>query len=120
MYKIFEKVAASQLMSSLHRHNLFSSFQSVYQPGHITETALLKVVNDLLLAIDEGKLSVSVLLDLSAAFDTIDHDIVLHCLQHMFGIQGTMLSWFRFYLSNKFKTVSIQGTRVVVYLRALV
>ena len=81
-----------------------------FQPGHSTETALLKVVNDLLLAIDEGKLSVLVLLDLSAAFDTINHDILLHRLQHVFGIQDTVLSWFRSYLTKRFQTVSNQGT----------
>ena len=58
---------------------------------------------------DEGKLSVLVLLDLSAAFDTIDHDILLHHLQHMFGIQGTVLSWFRFYLTKRFQNVSTHG-----------
>ena len=100
MSKILEKVAVSQLMSHLNRHNLFSSFQSAYQPCHSTATALLKVVNDLLLAMNDGKLSVLVLLDLSAAFDTIDHDILLHRLQHVFGIQGTVLSWFRFHLSH--------------------
>ena len=81
-------------MSHLNRHNLFSSFQSAYQPGHSTETALIKVVNDLLLAMDEGKLSVLVLLDLSAAFHTINHDILCYRLQHVFGIQGTVLSGF--------------------------
>ena len=59
---------------------------------------------------DEGKLSVLVLLDLSAAFRTIDHDILLHRLQHVFGIQGTVLSWFRSYLTKRFQTVSIRGT----------
>ena len=62
------------------------------------------------LAIDEGKLSVLVLLDLSAAFDTIDHDILLHCLQHVFGIQGTVLSWFRSYFTKRFQIVSTQDT----------
>ena len=96
-------------MSHLNRHNLFSSFQSAYRLGHSTETALLKVVNDLL-AMDDGKLSVLVFLDLSAAFDTIDHDILLHLLQHVFGIQGTVLSWFRSYLTKRFQVVSIQCT----------
>ena len=75
MTKIFEKVVLSQLMSHLNRHNRFSSFQSAYERDHSIETALLKVLNDLLLAMDDGKLSVLVLLDLSAAFDTIDHGI---------------------------------------------
>ena len=59
---------------------------------------------------DEGKLSDLVLLDLSAAFDTIDHDILLHCLQHVFGIQGTVLPWFRSYFTKRFQIVSTQGT----------
>ena len=110
MSKIFEKMVANQLLSHLNRYNLFSGFQSAYHPGHSTETGLLKVVNDLLLAMEEGKLSVLVLLDLSAVFDIIDHDILLHRLQHVFGIQGTVLSWFRFYLTIRFQIVSIQGT----------
>ena len=59
---------------------------------------------------DEGKLSVLILLDLSAMFDTIDHDLLLHRLQYVFGIQGTVLSWFRSYLTKRFHIVSTQGT----------
>ena len=66
-------------------------------------------MNDLLTALDEGKFSVLVLLDLSAAFDTIDHDILLYCLHHVFGIQGTALSWFRSYLTNRLQMVSTHG-----------
>ena len=109
MSKFLEKIV-SQLMSHLNRHKLFSSFQSAYRLGHSTETALLKVVNDLPLAMDEGKLSVLVLLDLSAAFDTLDHGILLHRLQHVFSIQGTVLSWFRSYLTKRFQIFSTQGT----------
>ena len=110
MSKILEKVVVPQLMFHLDRHNLFNSFHSGYRTGHSTEAALLKVVNDLLLTMDEGKLSVLVLLALSATFYTIDHDILLHRLQHVFGIQGTVLSWFRFYLTKKIQIVSTQGT----------
>ena len=60
---------------------------------------------------NEGKLSVLVLLDLSAASDTIDHDILLHRLQHVFDIQGIVLSWFRSYLTKRFQIVSTQNTR---------
>ena len=63
MSKILEKVVVSQLMSNLNRHKLFSSCQSAYRPSYSTETALLKIVNDLHLAMDEDKLSVLVLLD---------------------------------------------------------
>ena len=87
MSKILEKVVVSQLMSHLNRHNLFSSFQSAYRPGHSTEIAFLKVVNDLLLAMDEDKLSVLVFLDLSAAIEIIDCDVLPPLLQHLFGIQ---------------------------------
>ena len=103
MSKIREEVVVSQLISHLNRHNLFSSFHSAYRPGHSTETALLNVVNHLLLAMDEGKLSVLVLLDFSAAFDSVDHYILLHRLHYVFGIQGTMLSWFRSYLTKRFQ-----------------
>ena len=88
MSKILKKLVAYQLLSHLNRYNLFSGFQSAYSLGHSTETALLKVVNDLLPTLVEGKFSVLVLLDLWAGFDTVDHDILLHCLHHVFGIQA--------------------------------
>ena len=67
--KILEKDVLRQLLDHLLTNNLFYSHQSAYCVGHSTETALLKIVNDLLSALDEDKVSLLSLLDLSAAFD---------------------------------------------------
>ena len=98
----------SQILQHINCNKLLSDFQSAYRPHHSTETARLKVTNDLLSAMDDDKISVLVLLDLSAAFDTIDHEILLHRL-HMFGFGNTVLSWFKSYLENRTQTVVVHG-----------
>ena len=107
--KIMEKVVLSQLSKHLATNDLFNKLQSAYRSSHSTETALTKVLNDLLLSVDQGKVSVLTLLDLSAAFDTIDHTILLSRLDHVFGIRSTALHWFSSYLSNRLQTVSINN-----------
>uniref|UniRef100_A0A8D0D0W2 Reverse transcriptase domain-containing protein n=1 Tax=Sander lucioperca TaxID=283035 RepID=A0A8D0D0W2_SANLU len=105
--KILEKVVANQLCDFLHRNSLFEDFQSGFRMHHSTETALVKITNDLLTAADKGLVSVLVLLDLSAAFDTIDHTILLQRLEHLVGIKGIALSWFKSYFSERSQFVNI-------------
>ncbi len=109
MSKILEKVASAQLCSFLLKNYIYEEFQSGFRPRHSTETALVKITNDLLLASDKGCISLLVLLDLSAAFDTIDHDILIDRLQNYTGIQGQVLRWFRFYLSDRYHFVYLNG-----------
>ena len=78
--------------------------------GHSTETALLRIVNDILTASDANQVSVLTLLDLSAAFDTIDHSILLSQFEQHFGVSSLALSWTRSYLSNRFQFVSAHGS----------
>ena len=79
------------LKSHLETNQLSESLQSAYRAQHSTETALLKVMNDVLTDFDSGKISLLNLLDLSAAFDTIDHRILLQRLEITFGVSGTAL-----------------------------
>jgi hypothetical protein len=109
MSKVLEKVVLFQILQHINCNELLSDFQSAYRPHHSTETALLKVTNDLLSAMDDGKISVLVLLDLSVAFDTIDHEILLHRLHNVFGFGNTVLSWFQSYLENRTQTVVVHG-----------
>ena len=86
----------SQLLDHLNTNELWPRFQSAYCACHSTETALFKVLNDLLTASNDSQVSLLTLLDLSAAFDIIDHDILLHRLQPIFVIQNCALSFLFF------------------------
>lgn len=88
-------------------NSCFDVFQSGFRPHHSTETALVKVFNDIHLNTDNGKISVLVLLDLSAAFDTVDHNILLDRLENWVGLSGTALKWFESYLKDRDYFVSI-------------
>ena len=107
--KIIERVIHTRLSDHLHKFPSLSPFQSAYRKFHSTETALLRIQNDLLLATNKQRLSALVLLDLSAAFDTIDHNILLDRLSRTFGITGNALSLLSSYLQNRSQSVSINS-----------
>ncbi len=100
---------SAQLYSFLQKHYIYEEFQSGFRPHHSTQTGLVKITNDLLLVSDQGCISLLVLLHLSAAFDTIDHDILIDRLQNYTGIQGQALRWFRFYLSDHYHFFYLKG-----------
>jgi len=96
---------AQQLQRYLCTAGLLPTLQSGFRPLHSTETALLCVLSDILAAVDRGDFAALVLLDLSAAFDTVDHDILLQRLQTSFGIRGTAVKWFQSYLTSRTQCV---------------
>jgi len=107
--KLTERVVHNRLDQHLVQNSLYNSHQSAYTKFHSTETALLSVHNSLIQAIAKQQVSCLCLLDLSAAFDTIDHNILLHRLTAWFGITDTALSWFQSYLSSRSSIVSTSG-----------
>ena len=107
--KILEEVILHKLLSHLQENNLSNPFQSAYRAGYSNETVLLRIVNDILSALDNDNISV-LLLDLSAAFDTIDHQILLSRLNSVFGIQSTALQWFYSYLSDRYQSTSVNNS----------
>jgi hypothetical protein len=107
--KIVEMAAASRLTEHLNSNSLTEKFQSAYKPLHSTESALLRVKNDFIAAIDNHQAVLLVMLDLSAAFDTIDHNIFVNRLKQVFDISGTALNWFSSYLRERKNRVCISG-----------
>ena len=105
--KLIEKIVAIQFVDHLTKNGLFDPFQSAYKKFHSTETALLKVQNDILIDIDNKNVAIIVLLDLSAAFDTIDHKILLKRLRENYGIEDNALKWFKSYLRDRSQTVIV-------------
>ncbi len=102
-----EKVVFTQLHSFLESNSLYETFQSGFRKLHSTESALLKVTNDIMLATDNGSAVALVLLDLSSAFDIVDHTILISQLENLVGIQDTVLKWFQSFLNNRKFSVCI-------------
>ncbi|CAB4016647.1 Hypothetical predicted protein, partial [Paramuricea clavata] len=93
----------------LNLYQLYPKAQSAYRKYHSTETALLRVKHDILMNMNRQHVTLLVILDLSAAFDTVDHHIMLERLKSSFGIQDQVLKWFTSYLSNRSQFISVNA-----------
>ena len=102
-----ERVVAKQLVDQIHQNDLDNSYQSPHKPGHSTEMALLSIKNDIHLSLSQGDATALVLLNLLAAFNTIDHSTLLGCLLDWFSVGGSALKWFSSYLTERYQCVKI-------------
>ena len=98
------------LLIAFMNHHLSDDLQSAYKRFHSTETTLLKIHNDIVDNMDNGKVTALTLPNLSAAFDSIDHLILLQRLHKYFGISGPALQWFTSYFSDRYQSINIFGT----------
>jgi len=103
--KLLERLMARQLVSYMNVARLLPDLQSAYRAHHSTETAVAKVLSDILTVLDTDDIGMLTLLDLSATFDTVNHDILLRCLAVFYCLGGTVLSWFQSYLDGRIQFV---------------
>ena len=106
---ILEKVVLQQLSGHLNATDTLEPFQPAYRADHSTEIVLLRVTNDLLMACDQGLVSILSLLDMSAALDTLDHHILLKRLRLSFGLSGVLLRWLEKDLTERNQIVLAGG-----------
>ena len=105
--KILERLFLSRLLPHINSSSNFNSFQSAYRPHHSTETALTLTFDNVFYAADTGSATLLVSLDLSAAFDSINHNILINRLSSCFGLTGLALDWISSYLNNRRQSVKI-------------
>ena len=109
--KLIEKVVVKRLSDYMSKNQLNETFQSAYRQHHGTETALVKVLDDILRSLDNKCGIILVMLDLSAAFDTIDHDILLDRFRIRLGLGGSAIKLLREYHTHRMQTTVINSAR---------
>ena len=107
--KVVERIVVKQLVDFLQSNSLMPRLQSAYRRHHSTEMALLRVLSDFYAAADGQRVTLLGLLDLSAAFDCVDHDILVRRLQSSFGINGSALAWISSFLDGRTQQVCYNG-----------
>ena len=107
--KLIERVVLKRLNNHLEVNNLQCNDQFGYKKFHSTETLLLKFLNDVLICSDQSFCVVVLFIDMSAAFDTVDHAVLLNILQNEIGINGIALSWFKSFLNGRTQRVKIDN-----------
>ena len=105
--KLLEKCAMDRVNEHCNLHKLLPDYQSAYCDGYSCETAIIRLVNNILWAMEKQNVTAVMALDLSAAFDTVYHDILASVLEHNFGLDDIMLNWFNSYLNHKSCKVNI-------------
>ena len=116
--KLLEKAVYAQLERHLVTYDLLPASQSAYRKMHSTETSLLKLNNDILSAINNGRSTLLVTLDISSAFDTVNHQMLLQRYADLFGLDGIVLSWFASYLSHRSQAVQV-GSHLSAFIEIL-
>ena len=106
--KIIEKVVFKRLDSHIQANSLFDPNQSAYRKDHSTETCLLRMQNDILCSLDQGLSVAVVVLDISAAFDSVHHNKLIACFKEKFGIDGVALQWLTSYLTGRKQMVMVE------------
>ena len=102
--KILEKIVANRLQAHIKNNHLSNPLQSAYRKHHSTESALLKVHNDIIISMDKGEVTALTL------FDTIDHVTLTDRLSDWYGISGQAQIWLSSYLQNRHQSVQIKDT----------
>ena len=105
--KVLEKCVHQQLTNYISNSNLFAKYQSGYRKGHSCDTAVLKIQNDTLMMIDNRSHAVLMMLDLSAAFDTVNHAVLIKKLKNFYGLGGNIIKWIESYLNKRSFKVSV-------------
>ena len=108
--KVVEKITLNQFTLHCENNNLLPDYQSAYRKYHSCETSLIKLVNDLLWTMEKQEVTAMTLLDLSAAFDTVDHDLLLEVLNKRFGVKEKALKWYEQYLKPRKFKVAVNNT----------